>query len=349
MNVLVVCPAPAGTLHGNRVTALRWARMLRAIGCRVTIAERFRGENAAVLVALHARRSAPSVEAFRRAHPERPVVVALTGTDIYRDLGRSGRTRRVLDIADRIVVLQALAPRALAPEVRAKARVIHQSVAPSTRSHRRSRRRFDVLVVAHLRAVKDPLRAALAARQLPSRSRVSITHFGKAMTRSFRRRALAETAKNPRYRWAGERPRREVLRRLRRADLLALTSLAEGGANVVSEAVVSGTPIVASRIAGSVGLLGADYPGYFKPGDTRSLARLLMRAEGDRAFYARLAGYCRRVAPLFHPAREQAAWRRLLSEITPNGGAPRRPKRRGGPTSNRRRRDRAGSPSRPRR
>jgi glycosyltransferase involved in cell wall biosynthesis len=89
----------------------------------------------------------------------------------------------------------------------------------------------------------------------------------------------------------------------------------EGGANVISEAVVEGVPVLASHIPGSVGLLGPPYPGYFPVGDTEALARLLHRAETDAAYYARLRRWCSRLAPRFTPAREQRAWRRLLGEV----------------------------------
>jgi putative glycosyltransferase (TIGR04348 family) len=349
VRILLVCPARAGTLHGNRITALRWARVLRATGSRVTIARCFTGQAADLLIALHARRSAPSIDAFHRAHPERPIVVALTGTDVYRDLPGSLRARRSLETADRIVVLQPFAVRALPRAVRKKARVIYQSTERARRPRVASTSRFEVLVVAHLRGIKDPLRAALAARRLPERSRIAITHFGRAMTASLLRRASGENARNPRYRWVGERPRREVLKRLRCARLLLSTSLAEGGANAVSEAIVAGTPVIASRIAGSVGLLGEHYPGYFRPGDTASLARLLVRAELDRTFYRRLRRDCARLAPLFAPARERSAWRRLLGELRRNGDALRKPEGPDNRTSRRRRRERGAARSLPRR
>jgi glycosyltransferase involved in cell wall biosynthesis len=78
-----------------------------------------------------------------------------------------------------------------------------------------------------------------------------------------------------RYGWRGAVPRTEALAVLARSRLLALTSLQEGGANVVSEALAAGVPIVSSAIPGSIGLLGADYPGYFPVGDTEALATVL--------------------------------------------------------------------------
>src|SRR5260370_17800024 len=92
----------------------------------------------------------------------------------------------------------------------------------------------------------------------------------------------------------------------------------EVGANVISEAIVDGTAVLASRIPGSVGLLGADYPGFYPFGDTQALRNLLLRAETDSMFYRELLSRCAKLSPLFRPARERAAWKRLLDEVTPS-------------------------------
>ena len=313
--MLLVCPARAGTRHGNRITALRWARLLRRAGCRVRIAQAFEAQRADLLIALHARKSASSVARFRRHRPGRAVIVALTGTDVYSDLARSAAARRTLGLADRIVALQRLARREVPRSLRARVRVVHQSAEAVACKRRPARRAFDVVVIAHLRAVKDPLRAAFAARRLPNESAIRISLLGGAMSPSWERRAREEAKRNARFRWLGDRPRRQVLRRLTRASLLVLSSRLEGGANVISEAARAGVPVLASRIPGSVGLLGARYPGYFRYGDTAGLARLMRRAETDRVYYRTLERWCRALAPRFEPARELAAWRALLREL----------------------------------
>lgn len=172
-------------------------------------------------------------------------------------------------------------------------------------------------MVAHLRAVKDPLLAARAAARLPSTSRVRVTHLGGTLEAELERAARAEAARNPRYRWLGARPRRETLRRIASSHLLALTSRSEGGASVVAEALMADTPIVATRMEGALGQLGADYPGYFEVGDEAGLAALLERAEHDAHFYGQLQSACALRRAEFEPARERERWRALLSELAP--------------------------------
>jgi glycosyltransferase involved in cell wall biosynthesis len=170
-------------------------------------------------------------------------------------------------------------------------------------------------VLAHLRSEKDPLRAALALRFLPADSRVRVFHAGQALTPRWADLARSAERRDPRYQWLGELSRGQAHRLLARSRLLVISSRMEGGANVISEALVEGVPILASRIPGSVGLLGPRYPGCFPVGDTAALANLLRRAETDRRYYHTLERACAARAGLASPPRERNAWRDLLAEL----------------------------------
>lgn len=316
MKIGIVTPAPPESRSGNRVTAIRWAKILRKLGHRVVISQSFGGEAFDMLVALHARRSSGSIERFRSVYSEAPLIVALTGTDLYHDLKRSKEAQGSLDVASRIVVLQPQALVELRPAWRTKARVVYQSV-PEFKGARpkAALKSLDVCVVGHLRPVKDPFRTAMASRLLPKSSRVRVIHLGRALTEAESGRARQEMISNPRYKWLGEVSSSKVASVMLRSYLFVISSRMEGGANALGEAVVAGLPVLASRIPGSIGLLGDDYPGYFRVGDTRDLARLMLRCEREPQFLADLAGRCRRLAALFHPAREQSAWAGLLDEL----------------------------------
>jgi putative glycosyltransferase (TIGR04348 family) len=318
MKIVIITPRGPTSRTGNRVAAVRWARLLRGLGHRVRVASDYDGAAADLMVAVHAWRSAGAIERFKARYPDRPVVLQLSGTDIYHYIGSDPEpTLRAMTLADRLVALNDLAWRAVPKRLRARLSVIHQSAPRPSRPHRPSPRAVVVSVIGHLRDVKDPLRAAEAARLLPRESRVRIEQVGRAYTRQWERRARAEMAANPRYLWHGDVPAAAVRRLLARSHAMVISSLSEGGANVVSEAAVMGVPILASRMDGNVGLLGADYPGYFPVGDTRALAGLLRRVENEPRFVRTLARAVARRAPLFRPAREVAAWRRLLAELAP--------------------------------
>lgn len=313
--ILIVTPAPPGSRKGNRLTANRWARLLRSLGHRVEVAESFDDQRADLLVALHARKSAASVRRHRARHPESPIVVALTGTDLYQDLPENRAANESLTIADRLIVLQPLAVRALPREHRATARTIFQSVEPVAHKPRPLARCFEVAVSGHLRDVKDPFRAAMAVRSLPEESRIQVTHLGGALTASMERRALREANSNPRYRWLGELPQGRAVRTFARSRLLVISSKHEGCPNVLSEALANDTPVLATRIDGNVGLLGEEYEGYFPVGDTQALRTLLLRCEREPEFLGTLREQCRSKAPLVAPQEELMAWSELLNEL----------------------------------
>lgn len=307
-------PAPVGSRFGNRVTADRWARVLRRLGHRVAIAEHYRDEPCDALIALHARRSAAAVRRFHRRHPGHPLILALTGTDVYGDIRTSAAAQQSLELASRIVVLQSDAVAELPPRARARCRIIIQSAAPPAGTVIPRVRTFDVAVLAHLRPVKDPFLCEVATRNLPDSSRIAVLHYGAARDDGMAARARAASRSNTRYEWRGEVPRGQALRALARSRVMVLTSKLEGGANVVTEAIAAAVPVISSRIGGSMGLLGEDYPGYFPVGDASALRSLLLRAESDVQFYKQLRMKVKRLAPIVHPKREEQAWRALLAE-----------------------------------
>lgn len=313
MNISLVTPASPKSRYGNRATAERWADFLRRMGHAVSVEEEWSGGLCDAMISLHARRSHPSISRFAEAHPDLPLVVALTGTDLYRDIHGDEKAKQSLELATRLVVLQEAGKMELEPRLRAKTSVVHQS-AEAVRRLPPAAEAFEVCVIGHLREEKDPFRAALASRLLPPASRIRVLHAGGAREGAFAATARSHMAENPRYRWLGEVSRERVREILARARLLVQSSFMEGGANAVSEALASGVPVAASRIPGNVGLLGEDYPAYYPAGNEEALARLLERAEGDAAFYELLEEKCAARRELFSPENEYAALRRLLEE-----------------------------------
>jgi putative glycosyltransferase (TIGR04348 family) len=310
----IVSPALADANNGNWRTASRWGRYLSALA-QVDITSSWQGQPVDALIALHARRSAASIARFAAACPGQPLVVVLTGTDLYHDLPAADEDAvRSLQCASAVVVLQTEALHALPGTARAKAHVIVQS-APRRVCRDKALRSVDMVAVGHLRAEKDPITLMHAARLLPPGSPLRVLHIGGALDEALGRAAEVTMAACSRYRWLGPLPALTARRWIARSRALVHMSRLEGGANVVVEAVRSEVPVLASRIDGNVGLLGRAYEGYFAPGDAAGLAALMQRFVDDARFAARLAAYCSALAPRFAPEAEAAAVRELVGGL----------------------------------
>ncbi|MDF1699625.1 MAG: selenoneine biosynthesis selenosugar synthase SenB [Planctomycetota bacterium] len=323
MHLGIVTPASSGSLAGNRITSLRWARMLTELGHEVSLETSWDGQPWDALVALHARRSADSIRRFDDARPDAPLVVALAGTDLYVDLpDDNAEVLESLRRADHILALQSRAKCLLPEDVRARVVVIPQSSEPLDPPTPKREDAFQVAVVGHLRAVKAPLLTAHAARLLPAHSRIEVLHVGGVLDAELGTQADEESRTNPRYTWLGPLAHDETRTLVASSQLLSHTSRSEGGANVISEALVLGTPVVSTRIDGTVGMLGEAYPGYVGVDDAPALAALLRRAEEDATFYATLTAACARRRAAFEPAAERASWAALIDSW--RGGPPSR-------------------------
>jgi putative glycosyltransferase (TIGR04348 family) len=309
--LFIVTPAGAGLRNGNRHTALRWAALLRASGHRVRVEVAWNGEPCDALIALHARRSADSIA--RYAGTKKPLVVTLTGTDLYRDLPDSAEARTSLELADRLIVLQDAALTELDASVRHKARVVYQSADPRL-PHRPPKAPFRIAVIAHLRAEKDPLRAVAALAHIPD-EKMELVQIGDTLDPWFGKEAQAWAAREPRYRLLGSLPHRRALAWMAKSHVLVVSSVMEGGANVIAEAARIGTPVIASRVSGNIGMLGADYPGYYPVADDAALSGLLAQAAHDRRFHQRLKSALRSRRKLFAPAAERASLVRVVREV----------------------------------
>ncbi len=322
---MIVTPALADANNGNWQTAQRWTRLLRPI-CRVRLAARWAAHEAgdeSLMIALHARRSAASVAAWRAAAGARPLVLVLTGTDLYRDIDSDPAAAASLEAADRLVVLNPLGIQRLPAALRERGQVVLQSCA-ARRPKTHTARHLRALMVGHLRPEKDPRTAFGAMRRLASRPDILFDHVGQALDPALGEQARALANSNPQYRWLGPLPHALTRRLIQSAHVLVHPSRIEGGANVIIEAVRSGTPVLASRIDGNVGLLGDDYAGYFPPGDDVALAALLERARDDADMLPALRRQAMQRAPLFTPEAERRALQSLVVELlAPNPGASR--------------------------
>jgi putative glycosyltransferase (TIGR04348 family) len=274
------------------------------------------------MIALHARRSAASVLAWAQSRgdaaalqPVPGLAVVLTGTDLYRDIQTDAQARRSLQLAQRLVVLQALGLAALPAALQPRAQVIFQSTS-ARQTLPKSARFLRAVMVGHLREEKSPQTLFAAARLISPHEAIHLDQVGAALDPALALQAQVTAATCPHYRWLGALPHEATRRRIQRAHVLVHTSRMEGGAHVVMEAVRAGTPVLASRIDGNVGMLGSDYAGYFDWDHADQLVALLRRCHFEPAFYARLQTQCAARAPLFAPETERRALQQLVTELT---------------------------------
>lgn len=321
-HALIVSPALKAANNGSWQTAYRWASHLRALA-HVSLAEDYRpsadpAEEPDGLIAIGARASALAIGHFADAFRHRPLAIVLTGLDLYRDLQLDPQTTRSVERATHLVVPQDRARIMLGPGLMEKTRVIFPS-ARTLKPGRHAQGTFDAILVGHMHPDKDPLTAMLALEHLPPDSPVRLIHVGAALDEGLLHAAQQiehrRWGRFQRYRWLGPRPHGETRERIRSARILVQPSLIEGGANVVVEALTSGVPVLASHIPGNIGLLGESYPGYFAPGDSIALARLLQRAATDADWLAQLARHGAERAPHFAGPRERSEVGKLWREM----------------------------------
>ncbi len=329
MNVAIITPSPAGSNTGNLVTALRWAKLLRQLGQVVVVEQSWSAIDDPLgidcLIALHARRSAASIVEFRRRFPDRPLTVCLTGTDLHVDFADPTTdayliVRNSLELADRIILLEPYSARLLDPGLRKKVHVIFQSATRLDKVPRKPIDCFSVVVVGHLRDVKDPFRAEAASRLLPAQSRIRITQVGSSeLQAELADEANRLAAGNSRYHWIGSVTHEQALQTLASSHLLVLSSKLEGAPNVISEAIVHHVPVLATRIDASFGMLGTDYPGLFDVGDTGQLALLMWQAESNPAFCQELLQYYSRIENRYHIETERVELKKLMRVMENSG------------------------------
>jgi putative glycosyltransferase (TIGR04348 family) len=314
LRIEIVTPAPPGTLHGNRITALRWHRFLSDLNYQSIVTEKWSKKLCDVLIALHGLRSHDSIQGFKKAYPNHPVVLIMTGTDIYRDLKNSTKVIKSMEMADAIVVLQPDAIQSLPKKFHQKVQVIYQSVKGITRKSL-AKRHFLASIIGHLRSEKDPFCAAQCLPLLPSSSKVQLVQLGKAMSPEFKKQALSIEKNVMRYRWLGQLSHSKTLQWLSRSHVMIISSIMEGGAHVVSEAIAIGIPVIASDIPGNRGLLGGAYPAYYPVGDKVALSKLLNKAEANPVFYKKL---CKAIAgrkKITKPELEQRSIQKLIKSL----------------------------------
>jgi putative glycosyltransferase (TIGR04348 family) len=320
MKIQLITPSSADLINGNHITALRLEHIFTKLGNQVITTKEYKGEPVDLMVALHALRSFTSIKSFHELHPKRPLIVMLTGTDLYQHVKFSEEACQSLHWATRLVVLQKQGLNELSKDLRNKTKVIYQSVTKKFNFNEKlnffTKENFNVLVVANFRPEKDPLRTSLASSLLPKESKIQVFHIGIPLNPEYKERIKIAEKENPRYHYLGSFTYEKTQQAIALADLVCISSRLEGGSNVLCEALAIGTPVLTTNIPSLVATLGENYPGYFSVADTETLKNLLLKAELDSNFYQELKNGCAKVTYLVEPEREEKSWDDLLKELS---------------------------------
>ena len=313
--VVIVSPALASANNGNWQTAKRYANMLSTT-CMVRIVNQWDGaQTDDVLIALHARRSYSSIAAWYAQQGSEGLCVVLTGTDLYRDIKQDPQAQKSLAWAKSLIVLQPAGLAELPTKFQDKTQVLFQST--STRQTLlKTNRHVRAVMVGHLRSEKSPQTFFEVAALLAKRSDIDLRHIGGEQDQALAQQAHDTAAQYPNYQFLGEHRHEQTRRYIQRSHVLVHPSVMEGGAHVIMEAICSGVPVLASRIAGNIGMLGEDYAGFFEIGNSCELARLLIRFREDSSFAAQLQMQCAQRAYLFEAARERSGLITIVQDLT---------------------------------
>jgi putative glycosyltransferase (TIGR04348 family) len=317
MTILLITPGSNVRHSGNRCTASQWADILTNQGHEVIVCYDIPGTlpslHTDLLIAMHGVKCHGVIALYRATVPAGKVLLALTGTDIYPEPSKAAKESMAR--ADGIIVLQEKALEKIPPELRSRAAVVIQAVRKTSEHRKTASEFFEVCLVGHLRDVKNPLLTAAAARLLPVESRIRVRHAGGILEPKYESLVAGEQRENPRYRWLGELSSEAVSALITSSDLMVLTSRSEGGARVIGESIVQGTPVLSTRIDGVEGLIGEEYPGFFPDNDTAALAAMLSKCETDPKFYRRLQEARSALADRFSPEAEARALGGVIAKL----------------------------------
>jgi putative glycosyltransferase (TIGR04348 family) len=318
MTILLITPGSSVRHSGNRCTASQWADILTNQGHEVIVCydipETLPSLHADLLIAMHGVKCHGVIALYRATVPDGNVLLALTGTDIYPE--PSETARESMERADGLIILQEKAIEKVPPELRSRTTVVIQSVRRTSEHQRAQSEFFEVCIVGHLRDVKNPLLTAAAARRLPVESRIRIRHAGGILEPKYESLVAEEQRNNPRYRWLGELSSEAVSALITSCDLMVLTSRSEGGARVIGESIVQGTPVLSTKIDGVVGLLGEEYPGFVPDDDPAALAAMLSTCETNPEFFQRLQEASAALACRFSPEAEAHALGEAIAGVS---------------------------------
>ena len=211
MQILIASPYPLDSPKGNSITALRIERLLKQAGHQASAVHGTLTAGADAMIALHATKTYPLSAAFKQQHPGKPLILYLTGTDLYRDLlEKKSDCLNAMELADILVVSQPASLSSIPAQYQQKSRVVRASIMLPELEDVSPPPQPSFALVAHLRPVKNPFLLNRALEQLHALPLHAYT-LGSALDEKMIEDAHSWQAKDPRFRWLDNVPYPQAL------------------------------------------------------------------------------------------------------------------------------------------
>jgi len=313
MKINVCTGYPLDSPRGNTTTAFRIAERLQMAGHQATAMHTDTPPAADAQISLHALKTA-AASAYFAKHQSGKLFIRLTGTDINGGFEKNqSLSQQTIDLADKLIVTHPACLPQIPDRWQSKTVVIYPSVTMPELAVISSPTSPLFTCIGHLRPVKAP-HLMYAAIQKIRQTNLAAISIGNAYDVTDGQQALLNTRHDDRYHWHAGCDRATALAWMKASLATINSSISEGGANTVMEAIQLRIPVLATDIPGNRGFLGDSYDGYFETGRADQLADLMRRCLDDSGFVERLKIQLDGQRPLFSIQRESEQLSKLISE-----------------------------------
>ena len=313
MKINVCTGYPLDSPRGNTTTALRIVERLQMAGHQATAMHTDTPPAADAQISLHVLKTA-AASAYFATHQSGRLFIRLTGTDINGGFVKSPNlSQQTIGLADKLVVTHPACLPQIPDRWRNKTVVIYPSVTMPELAAISIPTSPLFTCIGHLRPVKAPHLMHDAIQNIPQANLVAAS-IGNAYDVTDGQQARLNARQDTRYHWHADCDRATALAWMQASLATINSSISEGGANTVMEAIQLRIPVLATDILGNRGFLGDDYDGYFETGRADQLAGLMRRCLEESDFVEHLKSQLDGQRPLFSVERESEQLSKLVSE-----------------------------------
>ena len=313
MKINVCTGYPLHSPRGNTTTAYRIVERLQQAGHQATAMHTDTPPAADAQISLHVLKTAAASAYFAKNNSGR-LFICLTGTDMNGGFEQNPKlSEQTIGLAEKLIVAHPACLPQIPNRWQSKTVVIYPSVTLPELDAIETPALPLFTCIGHLRPIKAPHLMHSAIQKIPQADLIAAS-LGNAYDVTDGQQALLNARQDGRYRWHAGFDRKTALEWMNASLATINSSLSEGGANTVMEAIQLRVPVLATDIPGNRGFLGDDYEGYFETGRSDQLAELMSRCLEQTDFVERLKSQLDQRRPLFSIERESEQLSKLIGE-----------------------------------